>query len=89
MSPTPLDRVLHSKNAFLAFTGLIVAVSAWTILKPDPIFAGPGDPTGRPEEWTLGEMRKWLNLRGLEPSGYATREELLERIKVNLRAPRV
>ena len=46
----------------IAFTGLIVAVSAWTILKPDPIFAGPGDPTGRPEEWTLGEMRKWLNL---------------------------
>lgn len=45
-----------------AFTGLIVAVSAYTILKPDPIFPGPDDPSGPPEDWTLGEMRKWLNL---------------------------
>ncbi|KAF8464604.1 hypothetical protein BDZ91DRAFT_729461 [Kalaharituber pfeilii] len=77
------------ENAFLAFTGLIVAVSAYTILKPDPIFPGQDDPTGNPDDWTLGEMRKWLSLRGLEPSPNATREELLERIKLNIRAPRV
>lgn len=85
---TPLDRLLHSKakNAFLAFTGLIVAVSAYTILNPDPIFRGPEDPSGKPEDWTLGEMRKWLSLRGLEPADDATRAELLERIKLNKRA---
>lgn len=82
-----------------------MAVSAYTILKPDPIFPGPDDPSGKPEDWTLGEMRKWLSLvrdlwgyveggradwcdaqRGLEPAGGATRAELLERIKLNMRA---
>lgn len=46
----------------VAFTGLIVAVSTWAIMKPDPIFPQLDDPTGRPEDWTVGEMRRWLNL---------------------------
>lgn len=38
----PRDRTEYST----AFSGIITAVAAWTILKSDPIFPQPDDPHG-------------------------------------------
>jgi len=84
MPQTPLDKMLTSKNAFLAFSAMVVAVSAWSIMKPDVDLNVLGDPTSDPEEWTVGEMEVWLERRGLETSG--TREEVLERVRMCMRA---
>ncbi|KAJ5175284.1 uncharacterized protein N7482_001161 [Penicillium canariense] len=85
--PTPLDRALNSKNLFLGFAGMVTAVAAWSIWGTD-VFPAEADPTGSPESWTADEMRRWLRARGLLPNETATREELLERVKANLRIPR-
>ncbi|PYH47413.1 Ish1 domain-containing protein [Aspergillus saccharolyticus JOP 1030-1] len=85
--PTPLDRALNSKNLFLGFTGMVTAAAVWAIWGSDMFPAEP-DPTGDPETWSHDEMRRWLRARGLLPHDSATREELLERIKANLRVPR-
>ncbi|KAF3387036.1 hypothetical protein F1880_000876 [Penicillium rolfsii] len=85
--PTPLDRALKSPNLFLGFAGMVTAVAAWSIWGSD-VFPAEADPKGNPETWTEDEMRRWLRARGLLPSDTATREELLERIKANLRIPR-
>ncbi|KAE8147688.1 hypothetical protein BDV25DRAFT_131875 [Aspergillus avenaceus] len=81
--PTPLDRALQSK---VRFAGMVTAAAAWAIWGND-MFPSEPDPTGDPECWTIEEIKRWLRLRGLMPSETATREELLERIKVNLRTP--
>ncbi|RPA92152.1 hypothetical protein L873DRAFT_1818052 [Choiromyces venosus 120613-1] len=73
-----------SQNAFLAFTAMVLAVSAWSIMKPDVDLNILGDPAGDPEEWTLREMQVWLGRRGLDTSG--TREEVLERVMMRMRA---
>ncbi|EME39412.1 hypothetical protein DOTSEDRAFT_66408 [Dothistroma septosporum NZE10] len=86
--PTPLDRALNSKNLFLGFTGLIAAATAWSIWGGD-MFPKEEDPTGEPENWTETEMKRWLNARNLMAGSTATREELLARVKANMRAPRV
>ncbi|KAJ9645201.1 hypothetical protein H2201_001004 [Coniosporium apollinis] len=85
--PTPLDRALNSRNAFLAFAGLVTAVSAWTIWGPSDVFPSEPDPKGDPENWTVTELRRWLDRRGLLPSSNASQEELLERVKANMRTP--
>ncbi|GAD96437.1 hypothetical protein AOR_1_1362144 [Paecilomyces variotii No. 5] len=85
--PTPLDRALHSKNLFIGFAGLVTAVAAWGIWGGD-IFPAEPDPTGNPDEWTTEDMKRWLRRRGLMPSDHASREELLERIKANMRPGR-
>ncbi|KAE8452421.1 hypothetical protein EG329_000323 [Mollisiaceae sp. DMI_Dod_QoI] len=85
--PTPLDRALNSKNTFLAFTGIVTAVAAWSIWGQD-MFPKEGDPTGDPETWTREELRRWLSARNLHPNSKDTQEELLERVKANLRTPR-
>ncbi|OOF97887.1 hypothetical protein ASPCADRAFT_2956 [Aspergillus carbonarius ITEM 5010] len=85
--PTPLDRALNSKNLFLGFTGMVTAAAVWAIWGSD-MFPAASDPTGDPENWTVDEMLRWLRVRGLLPNEHATREELLERIKANLRVPR-
>ncbi|PYH92356.1 hypothetical protein BO71DRAFT_383785 [Aspergillus ellipticus CBS 707.79] len=85
--PTPLDRALNSKNLFLGFAGMVTAAAAWAIWGND-MFPAEADPTGDPENWTADEMQRWLRARGLLPSAGSTREELLERIKANLRVPR-
>ncbi|PIG89985.1 hypothetical protein AARAC_005429 [Aspergillus arachidicola] len=71
--PTALDRAMHSKNLFLGFAGMVTAAAAWVIWDP--------------ETWTAEEMKRWLSNRGLMPNNEATREELLERVKANLRIP--
>ncbi|MCJ1366326.1 hypothetical protein MMC16_005454 [Acarospora aff. strigata] len=43
--PTPLDRALQSRSTFLAFTGIVTAVAAWSIWGSD-IFPAEKDPTG-------------------------------------------
>jgi len=89
MAPTLLDRLTNSKNAFLAFAGIIVGVSAWAVWRDDPLFRGnPDDPLGDPEGWTISQLREWLEARGLEPSDSATKEGLVERVKVNIKKPR-
>ncbi|KAJ5403862.1 hypothetical protein N7509_003733 [Penicillium cosmopolitanum] len=87
MAPTQLDRALNSKNLFLGFAGMVTAVAAWSIWGTD-VFPAQDDPQGNPENWTADEMRRWLRARGLLPDENATREELLERVKANLRIPR-
>ncbi|KAJ5565070.1 hypothetical protein N7513_001312 [Penicillium frequentans] len=82
--PTPLDRAMNSKNLFMGFAGMVTAVAAWSIWGSD-MFPGEADPKGNPEDWTVDEMRRWLRVRGLLPSENASREELLERVKANLR----
>ncbi|KAH8772715.1 hypothetical protein F5883DRAFT_712834 [Diaporthe sp. PMI_573] len=85
--PTPLDNAMKSKNMFLAFTGLITAVGVWSIWGGD-MFPHPDDPKGEPETWTREEMRRWLAARDLHPQDSDTRDQLLERVKANLRIPR-
>ncbi|KAL2386456.1 hypothetical protein RJZ90_000593 [Blastomyces dermatitidis] len=80
--PTPLDKALNSKNLFL---GLVTAAAAWTIWGGDMFPAEP-DPTGK--NWSIEELRRWLSSRGLLPSSTASREDLVERVKANLRHPR-
>ncbi|UQC82215.1 uncharacterized protein CLUP02_07702 [Colletotrichum lupini] len=79
--PTPLDNAMRSRNAVLAFGGLVTAVAVWAIYGGDMFPAGP-DPTGNPEDWTREEMRRWL------AADNDTREELLARVLANMRAPR-
>ncbi|TKA61139.1 hypothetical protein B0A49_04681 [Cryomyces minteri] len=87
--PTPLDRALQSRNAFLGFAGIITAVAAWTIWGPSDVFPRAGDPVGDPESWTDDELRRWLEARKLYPGSTSTREELMARVEANMRAPRV
>ncbi|KAK2072521.1 hypothetical protein P8C59_006869 [Phyllachora maydis] len=82
--PTPLERALNSKNAFLAFAGLVTGAALWSIWQGD-IFPSEPDPTGDSEQWTREEMRRWLAARNLHPQEKDTREQLLERIKANMR----
>ncbi|ETS76678.1 hypothetical protein PFICI_12065 [Pestalotiopsis fici W106-1] len=82
--PTPIDNALRSKNAVLGFAGIITAAAAWAIWGGD-MFPAPADPTGDPEGWTREEMRQWLAARNLHPQSGDSREQLLERVKVNMR----
>ncbi|KAK4223537.1 hypothetical protein QBC38DRAFT_487493 [Podospora fimiseda] len=85
--PTPLDNALRSKNAFLAFAGLVTAAAVWGIWGED-MFPPSPDPKGEPESWTKDEMKRWLAARNLHPQDSDSREQLLERIKLNMRIPR-
>jgi len=49
------------------------------------VFPADKDPTGDPKTWTVTELRRWLEARNLKPDSKATREELVERVKANLR----
>ncbi|KAL2266411.1 hypothetical protein VTJ83DRAFT_5763 [Remersonia thermophila] len=85
--PTPLDQAMKSKNAFLAFTGLVTGVALWAIWGGD-LFPPEQDPKGDPETWTREELRRWLAARNLFPNDEDTRDQLIERVKANLRIPR-
>ncbi|ELR01963.1 hypothetical protein VC83_02936 [Pseudogymnoascus destructans] len=87
MAPTPIDKALNSRNTFAAFAGIVTAAAVWSIWGSDMFPAQP-DPTGNPDDWTEQEIRQWLKYRNLQPSMTATRAELLERVKANLRVPR-
>ncbi|KAI2629097.1 hypothetical protein GGS26DRAFT_559506 [Hypomontagnella submonticulosa] len=82
--PTPLDNAMRSKNAVLAFSGLVTAALVWSMWGGS-IFPSQADPTGDPESWTREELRRWLAARNLHPHKRDTREQLLERVKANLR----
>ncbi|WPH03679.1 Hypothetical protein R9X50_00656200 [Acrodontium crateriforme] len=84
--PTPIDRAMNSKNMFIGFAGIVTAAAAWSIWGGD-IFPKQPDPKGNPEDWTLDEMRRWLDNRNLMAGSSATREELLARVMANFRAP--
>ncbi|CRG88017.1 hypothetical protein PISL3812_05042 [Talaromyces islandicus] len=85
--PTPLDKALNSKNLFLGFAGIVTAVSAWSIWGGE-MFPAEADPKGDPDEWTTEELKRWLRARGLLPADTMSREELVERVKANLRPTR-
>ncbi|KAF7196010.1 hypothetical protein HII31_02636 [Pseudocercospora fuligena] len=85
---TPITNIYDLQNLFLGFTALVTAATAWSIWGQD-MFPKEPDPTGEPETWTNAEMRRWLNNRNLMAGSTATREELLARVKANMRAPRV
>ncbi|KAK1827865.1 hypothetical protein QBC39DRAFT_266316 [Podospora conica] len=57
--PTPLDNVMKSKNAFLAYAGLVTGVAVWAIWGGD-LLPQRGAPTGHPETWSEEELRSWL-----------------------------
>ncbi|KAK8186145.1 hypothetical protein BC567DRAFT_215167 [Phyllosticta citribraziliensis] len=84
---TPLDRLTHSRGAFLTFAGIITATTAWMIWGNGDMFPREPDPTGDPEDWTTSALKRWLNNRNLLPNHAASREELLERVKANMRPP--
>ncbi|CAK7567556.1 MAG: hypothetical protein SEPTF4163_005522 [Sporothrix epigloea] len=63
---TPLDRALKSKNAVLAFSGIVAGVALWAIWGGD-MFPQANDPTGDPETWTREELRRWLAAVGPTP----------------------
>ncbi|KAH3023789.1 hypothetical protein KXV89_009020 [Aspergillus fumigatus] len=65
---------------------MVTAAAAWAIWGSD-MFPSEPDPTGNPEYWTADEMRRWLRNRALLPTEQATRDELLERVRANLRVP--
>jgi len=78
-----------------------MAVSAYAIFSDTPVFPanlrdgedgrGAGrlvGPVGDPDTWTLPEVRGWLQVRHLMPAEDATREELVERVKLNMRRDR-
>ncbi|KZZ96600.1 hypothetical protein AAL_03829 [Moelleriella libera RCEF 2490] len=85
--PTPLDNAMKSKNMVLAFGGVVVAAAAWTIWGTE-LFPRQPDPTGDPETWTRAEMRRWLAARNLFPQDSDSKEQLLARIRANMRIPR-
>ncbi|TVY12573.1 hypothetical protein LARI1_G008825, partial [Lachnellula arida] len=85
--PTPLDRALNSKNTFLAFTGVVTAAAVWSIWGTE-MFPKESDPTGDPKTWTREELRRFLAARNLYPDSKDTDEQLLERVKANMRTPR-
>ncbi|KAI1452718.1 hypothetical protein F4805DRAFT_446391 [Annulohypoxylon moriforme] len=83
--PTPFDRLaIKSKHATLAFSGLVTAALAWSMWGGN-LFPAPADPTGDPHEWTREELRRWLAARNLYPRELDSREQLLERVKANMR----
>ncbi|GAP84157.2 hypothetical protein SAMD00023353_0600580 [Rosellinia necatrix] len=67
-----------------AFSGLVTAAFAWSIWGGD-IFPTEADPTGNPETWTREELRRWLAARNLYPGSNDTKEQLLERVRANMR----
>ncbi|KAF2405509.1 hypothetical protein EJ06DRAFT_502803 [Trichodelitschia bisporula] len=83
--PTNLDRALNSKAAFWGFASVITAASLWTIWGQDSLFPREADPTGDPQTWSIEQLRTWLNNRYLLPSSTATKEQLLERVRNNMR----
>ncbi|KAI9889805.1 MAG: hypothetical protein M1814_004907 [Vezdaea aestivalis] len=42
--PTPIDRALNSRNAFLGFAGIVTAAAAWSIWGSDMFPASPAPP---------------------------------------------
>ncbi|KAH8598119.1 hypothetical protein B0O99DRAFT_507118, partial [Bisporella sp. PMI_857] len=72
----------------IAFGGIITAAAVWSIWGQGEIFPKEQDPTGEPEMWTREEMRRWLAARNLHPNSKDSREQLLERVKANMRVPR-
>ncbi|KAI0169662.1 hypothetical protein GGR52DRAFT_550916 [Hypoxylon sp. FL1284] len=82
--PTLLDNAMKSKNAVLAFSGLVTAALAWSMWGGN-VFPADADPKGDPQEWTREELRRWLAARNLHPQDRDTREQLLERVKANMR----
>ncbi|KAK4191685.1 hypothetical protein QBC35DRAFT_486824 [Podospora australis] len=85
--PTPLDNAMRSRNGFLAFSGLVTGVALWAIWGGD-MFPSEPDPKGDPETWTREELRRWLSARKLHPQDSDTKEQLLERVRANMRIPR-
>ncbi|OQE16772.1 hypothetical protein PENSTE_c023G02003 [Penicillium steckii] len=86
-SISKISRELLDLTHSAGFAGMVTAVAAWSIWGTD-VFPAQDDPKGNPDEWTIDEMKRWLRVRGLLPNDNATREELLERVKANLRIPR-
>ncbi|KAK3185704.1 hypothetical protein K4F52_005569 [Lecanicillium sp. MT-2017a] len=85
--PTILDNTLRSKNLVLVFGGIVAAAATWTMFGGD-MFPAEADPKGDPENWTREEMRRWLAARNLFPRESDTKDELLARIRANMRIPR-
>ncbi|KAK4127789.1 hypothetical protein N657DRAFT_566053 [Parathielavia appendiculata] len=82
--PTPLDRAMRSR---VTFAGLVTGVAAWAIWGGD-MFPADSDPKGDPETWSKEELQRWLAARNLHPQDSDSREQLLERVRANMRITR-
>ncbi|XWX00305.1 hypothetical protein V2A60_008325 [Cordyceps javanica] len=86
-APPSLESSQNLTNIpWVAFGGVVAAATAWMLA--GDLFPADPDPKGDPETWTRDEMRRWLEARNLFPQPRDTREELLARIRANLRLPR-
>ncbi|KAF4471898.1 hypothetical protein FALBO_1190 [Fusarium albosuccineum] len=91
--PTQLDKMMRSKNMvggkylLQVFGATVIMAVAYVCWGDDgkPIFPAEKDPTGDPKTWTREELRRWLEKRKLFPAETATREELLERVQINMK----
>ncbi|KAI5808438.1 hypothetical protein BZA77DRAFT_17666 [Pyronema omphalodes] len=88
-SPTPLDRLINSRNLFFGFAAIIVGVSAYVILKDDaPSGMTLDDPHGDPREWTEGELRGFLTRRNINLPDTASRDQLEQQVRVTIATAR-
>ncbi|EEQ33332.1 conserved hypothetical protein [Microsporum canis CBS 113480] len=78
------ERTYSLVTIYPGFVGLVTAAAVWSIWGSE-MFPAEADPTGDPEYWTFDELRRWLRVRGRLPNEQASREELLERVKANMR----
>lgn len=53
------------------------------------LFPKKTDPTGDPETWTREELNQWLINRNFDTHGQETVEQLLHRVKCQLKTPNV
>ncbi|KEF51902.1 STE24 endopeptidase [Exophiala aquamarina CBS 119918] len=76
--------MLTAAEYIAGFAGLVTVASIWNIFGGD-MFPAEKDPTGDPNKWTETELRRWLKNRNLTADLKLSREELIERVKANLR----
>ncbi|RPA85328.1 hypothetical protein BJ508DRAFT_412111 [Ascobolus immersus RN42] len=83
---TLLTFAFWKKNAILAFSGIVVAVSAWSIMQSDGIFPRSPDPAGDPEYWVRSEMKQCLRNHNVPWERHITDEQMLELVRAAMAA---
>ncbi|BFZ62755.1 hypothetical protein YB2330_003865 [Saitoella coloradoensis] len=84
---SPLGRLLPQRSSTLltaTFAGLIVLATTASIFGGTGLSSEPlhREPVGEPEDWSTDELKKWLKERKLRFEKNATREQLIEMVKV-------
>ncbi|GAO50634.1 hypothetical protein G7K_4758-t2 [Saitoella complicata NRRL Y-17804] len=79
-----LGRLLTDPWQTATFAGLIVLATTASIFGGTGLSSEPlhREPVGEPEDWSTDELKKWLKERKLRFEKNATREQLIEMVKV-------